>query len=200
MRSINVAISIHLSQKPEISIWSNGAIQHAVFLYMLMKHLPYVNNVYLASDKSVDVEDKWLLDDFKADVVPLDEVVENVDLLIELSASVSAKHVASVRNRGGRFVAYRVGNDFVLTTESILFGAHNPSWCPNPDNLSADAIWINQQFERTCASFWRHLYFKCCCVAAFMVSHFLDKAIKNNSRSFLVGLQRKFRATKAKYI
>ena len=79
-------------------------------------------NVYLASDKSADVEDKWLLDDFKADVVPLDDVIENVDLLIELSASVSAKHVASVRNRGGRFVAYRVGNDFVLTTELYYLG------------------------------------------------------------------------------
>ena len=45
MRKINVAISIHLSRKPGISIWSNGAIQHAVFLYMLKKHLPYVKNV-----------------------------------------------------------------------------------------------------------------------------------------------------------
>ena len=72
MRKINVAISLNLSRKPGISIWSNGAIQHAVFLYMLMKHLPYVKNVYLASDKSGDVEDKWLLDDFKADLVPLD--------------------------------------------------------------------------------------------------------------------------------
>lgn len=133
-------MSIHLSQKPGISIWSNGAIQHSVFLYMLMKHSPYVENVYLASDKSGYVEDKRILDDFKADVVPLDKIVEKVDLLMELSASVSAKHVASVRNSGGRFVAYRVGNDFVLTTESISFRAPDPSWCPNPSNLSADAI------------------------------------------------------------
>ena len=105
-----------------------------------MKHSPYVENVYLASDKSGYVEDKRILDDFKADVVPLDKIVEKVDLLMELSASVSAKHVASVRNSGGRFVAYRVGNDFVLTTEFISFRAPDPSWCPNPSNLSADAI------------------------------------------------------------
>ena len=107
-----------------------------------------------------------------------------MDLLIELSASVSATHVASVRNRGGRFVAYRVGNDFVLTTEPILFEAYDPSWCPNPNNLSADAIWINRQFEHTCASFWDHLYSSSIVVLPHLWSaYFLNKAIQNNPRS-----------------
>lgn len=185
MRKINVAISIHLSRKPGTSIWSNGANQHAVFLYLLIRHLPYVTNVFLATNDSGDVEDKWLLDDFKSDVAPLDTIIEKVDLLIELSASVSAKHVSSVRSRGGRYVACRVGNDIMLMTENIVFDAHN-NWFPNPNNLKADAIWTNAQHEHSCGSFFEVIFSSKVAILPHLWSpFFLKKALVENPRSAL---------------
>jgi len=49
LRKINVAISLLLSEKPGISIWSNGAVQHSVFLFNTLKNLPFVDNVWLGT-------------------------------------------------------------------------------------------------------------------------------------------------------
>jgi hypothetical protein len=183
MRKISILVSINLSQKPGMSIWSNGAVQHSFFFYQLLKQLPYVNRVYLGHDSRKTLDSKWLLNEISADLFPIEDVISEVDLLVELSAAVSEKQVSMVRDRGGRFISYRVGNDLVLTSEALLFNAHR-SWFPNPNGLQADAIWANPQFIDTCASLWEQLYGSKVAVLPHLWSpYFLNLALQDNPLS-----------------
>ena len=96
MREINVAISLHIPNKPGSSIWSNGAIQHTIFLYQLFKNIPYVKNVWLGMYDNTEIGDVWLLDEIKNAIVPMASVIQDTDLLIEMSRYTTEDDVQAV--------------------------------------------------------------------------------------------------------
>lgn len=114
MREINVAISLHISNKPGSSIWSNGAVQHTIFLYQLFKKIPYVKNVWLGTYDDTEIGDKWLLTEVRESIIPMQSVIDDVDLLIEMSRYVTEDNVKCVKNRGGQFVSYKFGPDYAM--------------------------------------------------------------------------------------
>jgi hypothetical protein len=118
MREINVAISLHISNKPGSSIWSNGAVQHTIFLYQLFKSIPYVKNVWLGTYDAPEIESKWLLDEIMNDIVPMKSVIQDVDLLIEMSRFVNQDDLKAVRQNEGRVFSYKFGKDNSKTVES----------------------------------------------------------------------------------
>lgn len=156
MKQINVAISIHLPNDPGSSIWSNGAVQHAIFLCMLLEKLPYVKQVWLGTYQPPNMQ-KWDLGAYSSKVVQMSTIIADVDLLIEMVQSVPASDVAAVRKAGGRFVAYRVGHSYARAVESALFGV-SENWEVNPNNLVADAVWMNAQYVATCKSLFEIAY------------------------------------------
>lgn len=158
MRSINVAISFAvMANEPEQSIYSNGGNQHCVYLYELMRCLPMVKNVWLVhSDGIPSIPPGLLLQEVEKDTKPVSEVIEQVDLLIEMGASLAPEHLVTVRKRGGKVVSYRFGNDYVMTVEIINFGWLE--WVPNKENNRFDEIWTNPQHQRTCQAYFQALY------------------------------------------
>lgn len=183
MREINVAISLHISNKPGSSIWSNGAVQHTIFLYQLFKKIPYVKNVWLGTYDAPEIQDKWLLDEIRGDIVPMASIIQDVDLLVEMSRFTNEDDLKAVRKNGGRAVSYKFGNDYSMTVESLCFEAH-PEWVPNPKNLKMDAVWTNQQHMNTCKSFFEHLYHtKAVCVPHLWSPYFLEKDLQSNPTS-----------------
>lgn len=185
LRKINVAISLLLSEKPGISIWSNGAVQHSVFLFNTLKNLPFVDNVWLGTYGSEKLHSKWLMDDIQQSIAPMSDVIEETDLLIELSAMVPEHHIRVVRDRGGKYVTYKIGNDLILAMESMIFNAHS-DWIPNPKRLHADAVWTNAQFVNSCATFFEHIYkARPVCLPHLWSPFFLEKAIRSNLKSQL---------------
>ena len=185
MKNINVAISIHISDIPGVSIWSNGAMQHAIFLCQLLENIPYINNVWLVTYGSYDGDEKWLLEDYSKRIVHIKNVVNDVDLLIEMTEPLTSEDVDTVSANGGKFITYRIGHSYVRVVESVLFDAHN-NWAANPNNLKADAIWTNAQFEYSCGSFFEVTYNSKLVVLPHLWSpFFLKKALSGNPRSAL---------------
>ena len=183
MREINVAISLHISNKPGSSIWSNGAVQHTIFLYQLFKKIPYVKNVWLVTNDAPEIQEKWLLGQLKDDIVPMENVIEHVDLLVEMSRFLTKAAVDKVRNNNGRVTSYKFGNDYSMTVESLSFQAH-PDWVPNPNNITVDAVWTNRQHLNTCKSFFEHLYHaKATCVPHLWSPYFLEKDLQSNQKA-----------------
>lgn len=183
VREINVAISLHISNKPGSSIWSNGAVQHTIFLYQLFKRIPYVKNVWLGTYDDTEIGDKWLLGEIRDAIVPMESVIGGVDLLVEMSRYVTEQNVQTVKNRGGKFVSYKFGPDYAMITESLLFGGHQ-GWVPNPSKLIADVVWMNGQYMNTSKGLQSMLYSsKVSEVSHLWSPYFLELAIKSNEKS-----------------
>lgn len=183
MREINVAISLHISKKPGSNIFSNGAVQHTIFLYQLFKKISYVKNVWLGVQNDTNIDKKWLLEEIKNDIVPMKSIIHDVDLLIEMSAAVTVIDVETVKNGSGRFVSCKFGSEYVMAVESLNFGAH-PGWVPNRANLIADAVWMNRQHMHTSKKLQEKLYrSEVVEMPHLWDPYFLKKMIKSNSIS-----------------
>ncbi|KVM73944.1 hypothetical protein WJ60_06440 [Burkholderia ubonensis] len=151
---INIAISLNITDDPNQSIWSNGANQHCVFLYMLLRQCPLVDNVWLAHSEGIAHYPAGLLmDDLKPVLRPLSTVLDSTDLFIEMNSRLSPEHVARLRERGAKLVSYRFGNAYVAAVEATTFGAHH-GWSLNLHFTQFDEVWTNAQHERTCKSFF----------------------------------------------
>lgn len=185
MREINIGVALHISKNPGSSIFSNGAVQHTIFLYQLFKKIPFIKNVWLGVYGNPDINEKWLLDEIKDDIFPMESMVQNVDLLIEMSSGIHEIEVKAVKDKGGRFVSYKFGSDYAIAVESLTFDAH-PQWMPNPHNLIADAVWMNAQHIRTSKSLHEKLYRSEVIEMPHLWNpYFLEKMIKSNSKSKL---------------
>jgi hypothetical protein len=155
--TINVAITLNVQRDPQQSIWYNGANQHCAFLYMLMKQSPLVGNVWLAHDDGIAVYPQALMmGDFRAALRPLSAIAHQTDLLIEMNAFIDPTHAEAVRQRGGKCVSYRFGNDYVIAVETINFEKND--WRPNPHRVQFDEIWTNPQHAHTCAAYFQAVY------------------------------------------
>ena len=154
---INVAITMEIRADARQSIWFNGANQHCVYLYMLLKRLPLVGEVWLVHGDGVAAyAEGMMLGELAGALRPLSAVVHQTDLLIEMNALVHPTHVEAVRQRGGHCVSYRFGNDYVVAVETINFQA-NP-WLPNPHRVQFDELWTNPQHAHTCKSYFEAVY------------------------------------------
>lgn len=183
MKRINVAISFAVMPSDEQSIFSNGGNQHCVYLYMLMKHLPMVNKVWLVHSDGINQYSKsLLLEEIEQDTKQISEVINQVDLLIEMGASLAPEHVRNVRERGGKVVSYRFGNDYVISVEVINFSSIE--WVPNIEGNQFDEVWTNAQHERTCKSFFEATYNAPCFVLPHLWSPiFIERYLKSTPPS-----------------
>ena len=159
MRKINVAISINSPSTLNQSIWSNGASQHVYFLYMLMRDLMPVSNCWITTDSVVpETSVDRMVEDFENNIQPINKIIDEVDLLIEMGSYIAEEYTKYIRKRGGKVVSYKFGNDYVLGAESICFDAHK-DWFPHPtDGKSVDEVWTNAQFEKTCKTLFEYVY------------------------------------------
>ena len=154
---LNVAITMNVQRDATQSIWYNGANQHCVFLYMLLKQSPLIGEVWLAHDDGItDYPQALMMDAFGDALRPLSAVVHQTDLLIEMNAFIDQTHTDAVRRRGGKCVSYRFGNDYVIAVETINFEKNQ--WRPNPNRVQFDEIWTNPQHMHTCAAYFRAVY------------------------------------------
>lgn len=136
------------------SIWNNGADQNCVFLWMLLRAAGH--RVFAINGGDGEAPAKGLmLGALGIEFVRLEDVVDELDVLIEAGAQVSAEHVARVRARGGRAVAYKFGNAFVIDAERMLHG--KPAGAIF-NGARFDEVWTTPQHVRTCASYWEACY------------------------------------------
>jgi len=142
-------------RKGSHSIWSNGADQNCVFLVQLLRLLGHTVIPINGGDGDVPPPG-MMFGELDLDFVRIsNSVVDTLDVLIEAGAQVSAAHVARVHARGGKVVAYRFGNAFVIDSERIIHGKSAGSIF---NGARFDEVWTNPQHEHTCASYWETTY------------------------------------------
>jgi hypothetical protein len=152
---LSVGLSfLHYKDDQNQSIWSNGATQNTFFLYLLLKQSKRLGQVVLLNGGDSGVDDlpaSLLPDKTSIEIMPLKEGIKTVDVLIEIGLKMSAEEIAQVRDRGGKAVACKVGNDYIMDVESIVFQNRKG---PIFNGSQFDQVWSIPQHMRTCASYW----------------------------------------------
>ncbi|MEX3693353.1 DUF2827 domain-containing protein [Paraburkholderia sp. BR14263] len=150
-RQLKVGVTIFLRPGYQ-SIWENGIFQNCYFLAMLLLQSPLVKEVYLVNGGDGVVEKAaGFLEFAPAPVIDLETAREKLDVIIELSAQLNPDWARAFRARGGRVIAMRVANDYVIDIERMMFGLpHGMLVSGTP----YDAIWTLPAFEKMCAGYY----------------------------------------------
>lgn len=177
MRSgLKIGISFYLDDS-FYDIWANGAVQNIIFMYQLFQRIESVDNVCLAFGGNRKSPPKGLmLDSINIDFVPLEQAVEEIDVLIEMGLCITPEQAEKIHQRGGKTVSMRVGNDFIMDIESFIF-EQPPARIFNGTKF--DAVWTIPQYQDNCRSYYGIMHR----APVFVLPHlwsslFVDKVIK----------------------
>ncbi len=150
---LKVGVSLFV-RKGEQSLWENGIFQNCLFLVMLLRKIPSVAEVYLViGGGDGDLDDaRRFVKDAPAPLIDMADAATRLDLMIEMSAQLDRAWIANFRDRGGKVVSMRVGNDYVIDIERMIFNL------PHALLISGapyDEIWTLAEYETTCMPYYR---------------------------------------------
>ena len=151
-RGLNIGVSIFV-RKGNQSFWENGIYQNCVFLAMLLTRTPMIKSTYLvAGGGDGTLEDaSTFLSDAPVPIINMTDAMQVLDVMIEMSAQLDREWAVGFSEKGGKLVSMRVGNDYVIDIERMIFD--------RPHGLLITAapyteIWTLPQYEHSCRSYF----------------------------------------------
>jgi hypothetical protein len=150
-KTLKVGVSI-LVRKGEQSLWENGIYQNCLFFVMLLMRSPLVSQAYLVTGGGDgSPEDANFLADSPVPLIDMAHAAQELDVMVEMSAQLSRDWMVAFRERGGKIVSMRVGNDYVIDIERMVFDK------PHGLLLTGapyDEIWTIPEYEATCVPYF----------------------------------------------
>ncbi len=150
-RSLRVGVTLAVRESAQ-SIWENGIFQNCAFLVQSLRHSPLVGQAVLLTNRPQvpRLSPDLLLQSSGLALMGLDEALQALDVVIEMSAQLDTEWVQAFGLRGGRLVSMYVGNTYVIDVERALF-AQPPAglW----DRRRRDAVWTLPQYRRSCRAY-----------------------------------------------
>ena len=176
-KKYKIGITFNLETKVK-DIWANGANQNIIHLYTLFKHSDIAEDVVLVSwgPENTTVPDAgFMLDGLDLKFATADDVIDDLDVLIEGTLVIDPEKARRMHAHGGKVVCYKVGNDYVMDMQYVLFD-RTPGRTFN--GAVIDAVWMIPQHENTCRSYFELVYrAKSHVVPAIWSPLFCDKII-----------------------
>ena len=150
-KKLKIGVSLFVRKGPQ-SLWENGIFQNCLFLAQLLQRSPIVEDVVLvAGGGEGGPEDaKAFLEESPVSVIDM-AAAQQLDVMIEMSAQLSKEWIAPFRERGGKVISMRVGNDYVIDIERMIFNK------PNGLLISGapyDEVWTLPEYETTCVPYY----------------------------------------------
>lgn len=148
---LSVGVSIFV-RKGEQSLWENGIFQNCIFLVLLLMKSPRVAATYLvAGGGEGGPADAKFLADSPVPIIDLATAMDTLDVMIEMSAQMSAEWIVKFQSQGGKVASMRVGNDYVIDIERMVFN--------KPQGLLINgapynAVWTIPEYESTCVPYF----------------------------------------------
>jgi hypothetical protein len=150
-QSLRVGVTLFLRDETQ-SIWENGIFQNTFFLLKTLRKSPLIESCcVVASGPGYPAKVPAFLAEAETDVIGLDDAMNTLDVVIELSAQLDPEWGHRFVERGGRIVAMRVASDFVIDAERMAFKL--------PPGLLMTGVpyhevWSLPAFERTCRTYY----------------------------------------------
>lgn len=178
MRKYKIGITFNLESKVT-DIWANGANQNIIHLFHLFQHSKIVEDVVLVSwgpEKRTVPPAGFMLDDLGLKFAYINDVIDELDVLIEGTLIIEPDQRIRMHSHGGKIVAYKVGNDFIMDMEYFLFDKQAGRTF---NGTIFDSVWMIPQHENTCRSYFSIMYqSQSYVVPAIWSPIFCDKVIK----------------------
>lgn len=133
-------IGISFTRRPNQSLWDDRLSQQTLFLAVLMRSLPQVEDVILITD---DVQpalfDEALSPDFSFPLVPIRDAMDLVDIVIEMETYLAIKWLDQFRSLGKRVIRFCCRQPYASLTEPTSCGRSRPFGRPD----RCDEVWIS---------------------------------------------------------
>lgn len=150
-RKLRVGVTINVRQG-EQSIWENGIFQNCILLVQLMHRIPEVEKAFLVHGAGVGkIPHGLFLEETGTEIVDLDEAMRSLDVIIEMSDQFAEDWVTRFRDKGGRYVWMRVGNDYFIDVERAVYNLAPGGLC---SAKVYDAVWTIPQYESCCVDYF----------------------------------------------
>jgi hypothetical protein len=155
-RRIRVGVSIYI-RKGEQSLWENGIYQNCLFLVMLLMRSPRVKHACLVmgGGDGERADAARFLADAPVPLIDMKTAQSKLDVMIEMSAQLSREWAVEFRERGGKIITMRVGNDYVIDAERMVFNLHHALLI---SGAPYDEVWTLAEYERSCTSYFQTLF------------------------------------------
>lgn len=151
-RPLRVGVTLALRDSTQ-SIWENGIFQNCVFLVQLFERSPAVGQsvVLVNRDRVEGVSSALMLREAGVGLMGLDEARQTLDVVVEMSAQLDDAWVDAFCRGGGRCIAMRVGNEYVIDVERALFAQDPAGLC---SRKHYDAVWTLGQYLESCSDYF----------------------------------------------
>ena len=151
-QKLKVGISLFV-RKGNQSLWENGIFQNCLFLAQLLQRSPRVSEVFLvAGGGGGDEADAMaFLKESPVPVINMDAAMHQLDLMIEMSAQLSKDWMIAFRQTGRKVVSMRVGNDYVIDIERMVFNKPNGLLITG---APYDEVWTLPEYINTCVPYF----------------------------------------------
>ncbi|MGQ2995532.1 MULTISPECIES: DUF2827 domain-containing protein [Variovorax] len=149
---LRVGVSIFI-RKGEQSLWENGVYQNCLFLVMLLLRSPRVASTVLVAGggDGAPADAAGFLADSPVPIIDMATAAQELDVMIEMSAQLGRDWAVAFRERGGKIVSMRVGNDYVIDIERMIFDKpHGLLLTLAPYN----EVWTLPEYEATCKPYF----------------------------------------------
>ncbi len=151
-RKLKVGVSIYVRQG-EQSLWENGIYQNCLFLVLLLLRSPRVSATYLVAGGGGGgpADAKAFLADSPVPIIDMEAAAQELDVMIEMSAQLAREWVVAFRAAGGKIASMRVGNDYVIDIERMVFDKpHGLLITGAPYH----AVWTLPEYESSCVPYF----------------------------------------------
>ncbi|GJH21255.1 DUF2827 domain-containing protein [Caballeronia novacaledonica] len=153
---INVGVSIYI-RKGEQSLWENGIFQNCLYLVMLLMRSPRVKSTYLVTGggDGGPEDAKRFLSDSPVPLIDMETAQSKLDVMIEMSAQLNREWSVKFRERGGKIITMRVGNDYVIDIERMVFNLQHALLV---SGAPYDEVWTLPEYEVSCKPYFETLF------------------------------------------
>jgi hypothetical protein len=150
-RKLRVGVTIHIRDGHQ-SIWENGIFQNCVFLVQLFNLSPEVEKAVLVNGSGAkEVHPSMMFSQAGVEMIHLQEALETLDVVVEMSSQVPEDWLEKFRAKGGRIAWMRCGNDFVIDIERAMNNLPPAGLC---SAKTYDAVWTLPEYRHSCADYF----------------------------------------------
>jgi hypothetical protein len=149
---LRVGVSIFI-RKGEQSLWENGVYQNCLFLVMLLMRSPRVASTVLVAGggDGGPADATNFLADSPVPIIDMATAAQELDLMIEMSAQLAREWSEAFKARGGKIVSMRVGNDYVIDIERMIFDKPHGMLV---SGAPYDEVWTLPEYEASCKPYF----------------------------------------------
>jgi hypothetical protein len=149
-KKLQVGVTLNVREGFQ-SVWENGIFQNCAFLVQLLKNSPIVSRAVIVNPSGVKPNDAMMLGDLGLEILSLDQSMIDLDIVIEMSAMIDDHWVVEFKNKGGKYVGMRVGNDYVIDIERAIFDKTPGGLC---SDKPYDQMWTIPEYIDSCTDYF----------------------------------------------